>query len=97
MDALMRDVRYAHRSLLRQPGFAAFAIATLAVGIGANAAIFSAVDAVLLRPLAYSHPERIVAVTTDWRRTGARGPVSAPDFHDWDDSASSFEAMGSTR
>ena len=93
MDAFLRDLRYACRSLLRQPGFAALAIATMALGIGANAAIFSAVDAVLLRPLDYSHPERIVVVATDWRKTGVRGPVSAPDFHDWHDSASSFEAM----
>jgi predicted permease len=93
METLLRDVRHAGRSLLRQPGFAALAIATLAVGIGANAAIFSAVDAVLLRLLDYPHPERIVTVATDWRKTGARGPVSAPDFHDWHDSASSFDAM----
>src|SRR5215212_1863761 len=93
MDNLLQDIRYAFRSLRRQPGFALLAIATLALGIGANAAIFSAVNGVLLRPLAYRDPERIVAVTNQWQKTGRRGTVSAPDFHDWHDAASSFAAM----
>jgi putative ABC transport system permease protein len=94
MDAIVQDLRYAVRSLRRQPAFALLAIATLALGIGANAAIFSAVDAVLLRPLAYRHPDRIVALSNYWLKTGRRGTVSAPDFHDWHDSTTSFAAMG---
>src|SRR3954470_17783267 len=80
MDAIVQDLRYAARSLRRQPAFALLAIATLALGIGANAAIFSAVNAVLLRPLAYRHPDRIVALSNYWLKTGRRGTVSAPDF-----------------
>jgi predicted permease len=93
MDNLLHDLRYALRSLRRQRAFAVLAIATLAVGIGANAAMFSVVNGVLLRPLAYREPSRIVALTNRWLKTGRRGTVSAPDFHDWHDSASSFSAM----
>ena len=93
MDAVLQDLRYAARSLRRQPAFALLAIGTLALGIGANAAIFSVVNAVLLRPLAYYRPDRIVALTTHWQKTGRRGTVSAPDFHDWHDATSSFAAM----
>src|SRR3954470_24355326 len=94
MDAIVQDLRYAARSLRRQPAFALLAIATLALGIGANAAIFSAVNAVLLRPLAFRDPDRIVALSNYWLKTGRRGTVSAPDFHDWHDSTTSFAAMG---
>ena len=93
MDAVLQDLRYAWRSLRRQPAFALLAIGTLALGIGANAAIFSAVNAVLLRPLDYRRPDRIVALTTQWQKTGRRGTVSGPDFHDWHDATSSFAAM----
>ena len=93
MDNLLQDLRYAIRSLRRQPAFAVLAISTLALGIGANAAIFSVVDAVLLRPLEYRDPDRIVSLTTQWQNTGRRGTVSAPDYHDWHDAASSFTAM----
>ena len=93
MDTVRQDLRYAARSLRRQPVFALLAIGTLALGIGANAAIFSVVNAVLLRPLAYSQPERIVAINNLWRKSGVSVTVSAPDFHDWHDHASSFDAM----
>ena len=75
-----RILRYAARSLRRQPAFALLAVGTLALGIGANAAIFSVVNAVLLKPLAYSQPERIVAINNLWRKSGASGSVSAPGF-----------------
>jgi predicted permease len=93
VDIFVRDVRYAVRSLGRQPAFAVLAVATLALGIGANAAIFTVVNGVLLRPLPYAAPDRIVAITTDWRTTRVRGTVSGPDFHDWHDRAHSFDAM----
>src|SRR5690349_12116744 len=93
MDSLLHDLRYAARSLARQPSFTILAVLTLALGIGANAAIFSAVDAVLLRPLAYPHPERIVSVRTAWRASGAHGTLSGPDFHDLHDRSRSFAAM----
>ena len=93
MNAILQDLRYAVRSLRRQPAFAMLAIGTLALGIGANAAIFTAVNAVLLRPLDYQRPDRIVALTSFWQKTGRRGSVSAPDYHDWHDSTRSFASM----
>ena len=94
MDNLLKDLRYAVRSLLRQPSFAATAILTLALGIGATTAIFSVVSAVLLKPLAFADPERLVVVTNYWTRTGSVGStVSAPDFHDWTRQSRSFKAL----
>ena len=93
MDHLLQDVRYAWRSMRRQPAFVALAVGTLALGIGANAAIFSVVNAVLLRPLHYQQPERIVAINNLWRKSTVSSSISAPDFHDWHDTASSFAAM----
>ena len=82
VEALLQDIRYGLRQLLRSPAFAAAAIATLAVGIGANTAIFSFVDAVLLKPLPYPHPERIVSV---FERSpgGFRNSISTLNFLDW--------------
>ena len=94
MDNLFKDLRYAVRSLLRQPSFALTAILTLALGIGATTAIFSVVHAVLLKPLAFAEPERLVVVTNYWTRTGlVGGTVSAPDFHDWQRQSRSFAAL----
>lgn len=81
----MRDVRYAIRLLTKSPVFAVTAILTLALCIGANTAIFTVVDRVLLRPLAYPHPERLAQVVTHFDRhgndeigqTGGRGNSSA--------------------
>src|SRR5438309_1638456 len=61
LDRLTQDLRYGYRGLKRNPGFAALAILTAALGIGANTSIFSVVDAVLLRPLPYPHAERLVS------------------------------------
>ena len=84
MDNLLQDVRYGIRTLLRQPGFAATAILTLALGIGATTAIFSVVNAVVLRPMPFDAPERVMVVTNTNTRTGARNTtISGPDFFDW--------------
>ena len=92
---MIQDLRYAIRSFFRQPSFALTAILTLALGIGATTAIFSVVNAVLLRPLPFEEPGRIVALTNYWTRTGTRGQnVSAPDFHDWKAQSRSFEQIG---
>ncbi|HET7457335.1 MAG TPA: ABC transporter permease [Gemmatimonadaceae bacterium] len=92
MDSLLQDLRFAVRGLLRRPGFTAAVVATLALGIGANAAIFSVVNAVLLRPLPYADPDRLVMVWgryPDFGRTG----TSLPDFIDWRAGATTFQQM----
>jgi len=93
METLVQDLRFAVRSLLRQPGFALTAIVTLALGIGATTAIFSVVDAIILRPLPFERAERIVAIQNRWIKSGDRGQASAPDFHDWKAQSGSFQAM----
>ena len=84
--------RHAVRSLTRRPAFTALAVLTLAIGIGANTAIFSVVNGVLLRPLPYPQPDRLVSL---WERT-SRAPrvhVSFPNFRDWHDRTRSFQAL----
>lgn len=98
IETLAQDVRYALRQLRRSPGFATVAILTLALGIGANTAIFSVVNTVLLRPLPYRDANRLVMV---WGYDHAHGyntdQVSPSDFRDWQSQNHVFEAMaGST-
>ena len=94
LDALVRDVRYAVRSLTRSWGFALGAGAVVALAIGANIAIFSVVNAVLLQPLPYPDAERLVSVETLWTNTGRTSQdVSGPDFLDWQAQNDVFEKM----
>ena len=92
MRLLPSGLRQALRSLRRAPAFTLAAVTTLALGIGANTAIFSAVNGVLLHPLAYPDPDRLVVV---WGRhtTIGRETASQPDFLDWREQARSFEAL----
>jgi putative ABC transport system permease protein len=97
IDDLLRDLRYAGRNLRRNPGFAALSILIMALGIGANTAVFSVVNAVLLKPLSYHDPDRIVTLSnasmTREAPTALSKQVSIPDFEDWQAQNSSFEAM----
>jgi putative ABC transport system permease protein len=97
IDDLLRDLRYAGRNLRRSPGFAAVAVLIMALGIGANTAVFSVVNAVILKPLSYRDPDRIVTLCdfskTREASTALSKQVSIPDFQDWRDQSSSFDAM----
>jgi predicted permease len=92
IDDLRQDVQLALRMLGRNPGFTSVAMLTLALGIGANAAIFSALDAVLLRPLAYPAPDRLVEVT-ETLDNGNRNSVSGGAFLDWSEHNTQFSAL----
>jgi putative ABC transport system permease protein len=94
METLLKDIRYGIRTLVKQPGVAAIAVITLALGIGANTAIFSVINAVLIRPLPYPNSDQLVMI---WGRLPSHGleklNASAPEFVDYRDRSHSFSAM----
>src|SRR3984885_1202087 len=97
MGSLLQDVRYSVRTLSKSPGFTVTVILTLALGIGANTAIFSVVNAVLLAPLPYSQPNRLVMA---WSKNVSKGykmfPVSGGDYAEWKSENSVFESMAAS-
>ncbi len=90
---LVQDVRYGLRSLRRAPVFTLVAVGTLAAGIGATTSIFSVVDAVLLAPLPYAHPDRLVRIWETSPQGATRNVVSSGNVVDWQENASSFEVV----
>jgi putative ABC transport system permease protein len=95
MDTLLQDLRYAFRTLAKAPGFAAVAILTLAIGIGANTAIFSAIDTVLLKPLPFPASERLVQINTA-AMENARFGISYPDLLDLRGLTQVFSGVGAS-
>lgn len=93
MDTLVRDLRFALRVLWKSPSFTIVALSALALGIGANTAIFTVVNAVLLRPLPFKDPERLVMVLEESPRTGKPNVINPQNFKDWERRNRSFENM----
>src|SRR4026208_1051813 len=95
----LHDIRYAYRMLLKRPSFTLIVVLTLALGIGANTTIFSAIDAVLLNPLPYKDPERLMVVWETNKQLGPelwdRNEVTIGNFRDWRSRNHVFEQLGS--
>ena len=94
MDSIIKDIRFGLRGLMKRPGFTAVAVITLALGIGANTAIFSVVNAVLLRPLPFNNPDRLMVL---WERRANSGranlPLSGHEYAAFKERTNSFEAI----
>ena len=98
LEAFWQDARHGARMLRRNPGFAAAAILTLALGIGANTAIFSVVSSVLLRPLPFKDPKRLAIIwETSLKNRATISPISSADFIDWKDQTRVFEQLAAWR
>ena len=96
LDRLMQDLRFGVRMIAKSPGFAAVAILTLALGIGANTALFSVVNGVLLNPLPYPEPEQLVELRES-KPNFATGSISYPNFMDWQKDNRTFASMAIVR
>src|SRR5580700_8945237 len=94
LEQLLQDIHFGLRMLRKSPGFAATAILTLALGIGANSAIFSVVQRVLLRPLPYPHAENLVKISNSYKPVWPQLALSPGDYADWRQQARSFSDMG---
>ena len=98
LQEFLNDLHYAGRMLRRHPGFSMLAAAIMAVGIGANTAVFSVVNGVLLKPLPYPDADRIMSLRTVFLTTGAtQGLVSIANYRDWRDQGAAFDAMAAYR
>lgn len=95
LSALRQDLRYVVRTLRKSPGFTVATVLVLALGLGANTAIFSVAEAVVLRPLGYAAPDRLVRIFETYPSGGEvrEGSVSIPNFDDWRSRARSFEGL----
>ena len=94
MESLLQDLRYGARMLLKQPGFTIVAVIALALGIGANTAIFSVVNAILLRPLNYKDSDRLVQINHNYPKLDLKASVSAIGYTHYRDHCDAFEAIG---
>src|SRR5262245_17491893 len=97
MEAILKDIRYGVRSLVKHRSFTIIAIVTLALGIGANTAIFSVVNAVLLRPLPYPQPDELVVLRERNLLKGNSEAVTAGNFLDWRDQNQTFSGLTAYR
>jgi predicted permease len=92
LEVFGRDLRYAARTLLRTPGFAAVAMVVMAIGFGASVSLFTVIHSVLLRPLPFPHPDRLVAIYSQ-DAVWSQNPVAPGDFYDWQNSSHGYEQM----
>ncbi len=93
MNSILQDLRFGLRMLLKKPGFSVVAVLTLAIGIGANITLFSVIHAVLLKPLPFGDPGRLVVVQQQSKRHGWTTGFSYPDFQDWKEQGQVFESF----
>jgi len=90
MESFFKDIRYGVRTLLKTPSFTLVAVLALALGIGANTAIFSVVNAILLRPLAYKDSGQLMLINHNYPKLDLKASVSAPGYVHYRDNAKSF-------